>query len=128
MAVIDDEGRRLQLLCGALAEQSAHEVTGAGLFSAALLKALNSQPDRALLSLPLDLDAWYAALPPDLLADASVDVLTQTRDVLPPLHKGLGGEEGSGGQAGAEPGGDGSDGDGSDGAGDRGRRHQQTAA
>ena len=59
--------RNVQILGGARAEESAREARGQGFFTAALLRALRPEQDPPLLVLPLDLSAWRAALPANLL-------------------------------------------------------------
>src|SRR4029079_3337837 len=57
----------IQVLCGATAEQAANEDAGQGFFTAALVQALSTPHDPPLLALPLDLGAWFHALPAELL-------------------------------------------------------------
>lgn len=59
--------RNVQILGGARADESAREARGQGFFTTALLRALQAAQDPPLLALPLDLSAWRAALPANLL-------------------------------------------------------------
>ena len=93
----------IQVLCGATAEQAANEDAGQGFFTAALVQALSTPHDPPLLALPLDLGAWFHALPAELLGpgvtilqdrDALVGPVPQPRDMLdadtgaaPPSHQ-----------------------------------------
>lgn len=58
----------IQILCAAGATEAAREIAGQGVFTTALIAALGASPAAALLALPLQLQAWRAALPFDLLA------------------------------------------------------------
>ena len=70
----------IEILCGALADQTAREVERSGIFTRKLLEILALPHDPPLLRLPLDLDSWHRALPANLL-DQGVHILG-TRDVL----------------------------------------------
>jgi hypothetical protein len=59
--------RNVQILGGARAGESAREARGQGFFTSALLRALRAGQGPPLLALPLDLSAWRAALPANLL-------------------------------------------------------------
>jgi len=72
---------KIEILCGALADQTASEQEGHGIFTQALLKGLAA--NRALMSLPLDLFAWRAALPDTLLLAHGIEIPT-SRDALDP--------------------------------------------
>jgi hypothetical protein len=66
--------RNVQILGGARADETAREARGQGFFTAALLRALQGDQGPPLLALPLDLSAWRAALPANLL-DPGTQVL-----------------------------------------------------
>jgi hypothetical protein len=71
----------IQILCGALADQTASEQEGHGIFTKALLNGLAANPD--LMALPIDLVRWNAALPAALLMAHGIEVPT-SRDALDP--------------------------------------------
>jgi hypothetical protein len=75
---------KVEILCGALADQAAHESGGGGVFTQALIGELRR--NRALLALPLQLEAWRDALPDDLLAARGIYILDGRREtfVTPP--------------------------------------------
>lgn len=73
--------KNIQVLCGALADQTAREDRLAGVFTGKLV-ALLQQPDGAsYLTLPINLEVWHEALPINLLEQTGVSILDR-RDVL----------------------------------------------
>jgi len=77
---------KLCFLCGATADQSAGEDQGHGLFTQTLITTLAAPHDPALLSLPVDLDVWCAALPKDLREN--YHPMATPTDVLPNVARG----------------------------------------
>ena len=76
--------QNLQFLCGSAGDQEAFEADGHGVFTRALLAALDGQHEPPLLRVPLDLMSWCDAIPANLLTDT--DVVQGSRDVLPEDH------------------------------------------
>jgi hypothetical protein len=74
----------IQILCAAGATEGARESGGQGVFTTALVAALRTAPAFALLTLPLQLQTWRAALPLDLLAPAAAPAPEQARNLRLP--------------------------------------------
>lgn len=73
--------KNIQVLCGALADQTAREDRLAGIFTGKLVALLQQPNGASHLTLPIDLEVWHEALPINLLEETGVSILDR-REVL----------------------------------------------